>query len=215
MITVDKNRCKRCGMIKNVIFDLGNVLLEFKPLEYLYKIIPEKQRAHQIYEEVFKSKEWPMLDRGLITEAEAIDRICDRNKERSQIIRDVMDDWYQILTPVEGVVDILKELKGMGYKVYFLSNFHLLAFEDVVRRYDFFMNFDGGIVSYKEKLLKPEKDIYDKLIMTYGIKPRESVFIDDTRENIEGAEKLGFEAMLFTTALELREKLVGYGVLYN
>ncbi|HYE83081.1 MAG TPA: HAD family phosphatase [Clostridia bacterium] len=198
-------------MIKNVIFDLGNVLLNFRPLEYLYEKIPEKQKAHQIYEEIFRSTEWVMLDRGVITEEEAIDMICDRNKEKSQIIRNVMDDWYQMLTPVEGVAGILKELKSSGYKTYFLSNFHLLAFEAVYKRYDFFSDFDGGVVSYKEKLLKPEKDIYDKLITAYGINPHESVFIDDTKENIEGAAKSGFETVLFTTAPELRKKLAGYG----
>lgn len=200
-------------MIKNIIFDLGNVLLNFKPLEYLSKKIPEKHCAHQIYEEIFKSSEWLMLDRGVITESEAIDRICDRNKVKSQLIRDLMDDWYQMLTPIEGVVEVLKELKRKGYRTYFLSNFHLLAFEDVTRRYDFFKSFDGGIVSYKEKLMKPEKNIYDKLMTTYEINSQESIFIDDTRENIEGAAKLGFETILFTTACELREKLVGYNVL--
>ncbi|MDA8220782.1 MAG: hypothetical protein M0Z35_03485 [Desulfitobacterium hafniense] len=92
-------------MIKNIIFDLGNVLLNFNPIEYVYKKVPEKQSAHQIYEEIFKSTEWLMLDRGLITEDEAIDRICDRNTEKSQLIRDAMDNWYQMLTPIEGVVD--------------------------------------------------------------------------------------------------------------
>ena len=200
-------------MIKNIIFDLGNVLLNFKPLEYLSKKILEKHCADQLYEEIFKSSEWLMLDRGLIIESEAIDRICDRNKVKSQLIRDLMNDWYQMLTPIEGVVEVLIELKRKGYKTYFLSNFHLLAFEDVTKRYDFFKSFDGGIVSYKEKLMKPEKDIYDKLMKTYEINSQESIFIDDTRENIEGAAKLGFETILFTTARELREKLVGYNVL--
>lgn len=64
-------------------------------------------------------------------------------------------------------------------------------------------------------LMKPEKDIYDKLITTYKINPHESIFVDDTRENIEGAEKLGFKTILFTTALELREELIKYNVLYE
>ena len=199
-------------MINNIIFDLGNVLLNFKPLEYLYKKIPDKQGADQIYKEIFKSQEWLMLDRGIITESEAIERICNRNNGMSQIIRDLMDDWYQMLTPIEGVVEVLKGLKLKGYRTYFLSNFHLLAFEDVTRRYDFFKSFHGGIVSYKEKLMKPEREIFDKLISTYEISTQESIFIDDTKENIEVAAKLGFETILFTNACELRENLVGYNV---
>ena len=199
-------------MINNIIFDLGNVLLNFKPLEYLYKKIPDKQGADQIYKEIFRSPEWLMLDRGVITESEAIERICNRNNGMSQIIRDLMDDWYQMLTPIEGVVEVLKGLKLKGYRTYFLSNFHLLAFEDVTRRYDFFKSFNGGIVSYKEKLMKPEREIFDKLISTYEISTQESIFIDDTKENIEVAAKLGFETILFTNACELRENLVGYNV---
>lgn len=172
-------------MVKNIIFDLENVLLNFNPLEYLYEKIPENKEALQIYNEIFKSTEWLMLDRGLLTEDEAINSICARDSENSQLIRKVMDNWYQMLTPIEGVVDVLKELKLNGYKVYFLSNFHLLAFEDVLKRYNFLKDFDGGIVSYKKKLLKPDKDIYNKLITTYEIRPHESIFIDDTRENIE------------------------------
>jgi len=63
--------------------------------------------------------------------------------------------------------------------------------------------------------MKPEEDIYDKLIKTYEINPKESIFIDDTKENIEGAIKLGFKAILFTSSLELRKNLIGYNVLYN
>ncbi|HVJ48848.1 HAD-IA family hydrolase [Desulfitobacterium sp.] len=120
-----------------------------------------------------------------------------------------------MLTPKEDVVEVLNELKYSGYKLFYLSNFHLLAFEDVFKRYDFFSNFEGGIVSYKEKLMKPEKDIYEKLINSYEINPNESIFIDDTKENIEGALKLGFQTILFTTSLELREKLIRYNVLHN
>lgn len=95
-------------MIKNIIFDLGRVLLNFEPLEYTYKKIPDKQRAYKIYQEIFKSNEWIMLDRGVITEEEAINRICDRDPENEQLIREVMNNWYEILTPMEDVVEILK-----------------------------------------------------------------------------------------------------------
>ncbi|WP_319202758.1 HAD family phosphatase [uncultured Ilyobacter sp.] len=197
-------------MIKNIIFDLGRVLLNFEPLEYTYKKIPDKQRAYKIYQEVFKSNEWIMLDRGVITEEEAINRICDRNLENDQLIREVMNNWYEILTPMKDVVEILKKLKLMGYKIYFLSNFHLLAFEKVSKKYDFFRNFEGGIVSYRENQLKPENEIYNTLSDRYDINPSESIFIDDTKENIISAEKLGFKTVLFTSSIDLKEKLLEY-----
>lgn len=193
-------------MIKNIVFDIGKVLLNFEPTEYLSNKVPE-YCIQDINEAIFKSPEWLMLDRGVITEREAIERICERNKEISELIKRVMDDWYQMLTPIEEVVEILKELKGKGYKIYYLSNFHQLAFEEVTGRYDFFKCFTGGVVSYKVGLLKPEEGIFEKLIKTYAIKPHEAIFIDDTRENIESASKLGFTAIHFTAGEDLRERL--------
>ena len=200
-------------MIKNIIFDLGNVLLNFKPMVYVNSKIPDKEKSRQIYEEIFESYEWPMLDRGVITEEEAINIFCNRNIEDSKFIRLVMDNWYQILTPIEGTVEILRALSYKGYKNYVLSNYQLLAYQNVTKRFDFFSCFNGGIISYKEKLLKPEKDIYDKLIKKYNIDPKESIFIDDTKENVESAKLLGFKAILFTDPIDLREKLAEYNVL--
>lgn len=110
-----------------------------------------------------------------------------------------------MLTPMEDVLDIVKELKSIGYKIYFLSNYQLLAYEHVLKEHSLFNYFDGGVFSFEEKLLKPEPEIYEKLIKTYEIDPYESIFIDDTKENVESASNLGFNAILFTSPIELRE----------
>jgi len=200
-------------MVKNIIFDLGNVLLDFNPVRYLNTLISDKVKVQEVYEEIFTSKEWVMLDRGIITQEEAVNEICHRNIKNSELIKLVMHNWYQLLTPIEDTVEVLKELKHNGYKLYFLSNFHLLAYEDVTKRYGFFECFDGGILSYKEKLIKPDKEIYNKLIRKYEIKAEESIFIDDTIENIEGARKLKFEVILFIDSKDLRKKLIECKVL--
>lgn len=200
-------------MIKNIVFDLGNVLLNFKPVIYLHTQISDKTKVQEIYEEIFTSKEWLMLDRGMITEEDAINEICNRSTENTELIKLAMNNWYQLLTPIEGTVEILKKLKHKGYRLYVLSNFHLLAYEDVTKRYEFFKHFDGGIISYKEKLIKPDKDIYDKLIKKYKINPKESIFIDDTIENIESARMLSFKTILYINSKDLRKKLIEYDVL--
>jgi len=202
-------------MIKNVVFDLGNVLLSFKPLEYLREKVEDEAKIDELHKEIFLSEEWLMLDRGVITEEEAIDRLCTRSIDNSELIKLCMNNWYEILTPIEDTVEILKEIKSRGYRTFILSNFHLLAYEDVIKRYDFFKSFDGGIISYKENLLKPESQIYEKLILKYNINPKESIFIDDTKANTEGASNMGFETILFDNVIDLRKKLVEYKVLGN
>lgn len=194
-------------MIKNIIFDLGNVLLDFNPKEYLRNKIKDEKKVQELYEEIFLSEEWPMLDRGTISEEEAINKICTRYNENSQLIRAAMDNWYEMLNPIEKNVAVLKKLKDKGYNLYYLSNFHMLAFENVTKRHDFFKFFDGGVVSYEEKLLKPEEDIYNKLVERYTLKPNESVFVDDTLKNIEKAKKMGFGVIHFKDASDLEALL--------
>ena len=193
-------------MIKNVIFDIGNVLLDFSPIPYVEsKIIKEK--AEEVYNSIFKSEEWPMLDRGTITEEQAKLNIINRKVENEELINLVFQNWYDILTPIESSIEILKKLKEKGYQIYYLSNFHLAAFEYVTKKHKFFESFDGGVVSYKEKLLKPENAIYEKIIDTYNLDPQETVFIDDTKENVEAAIKLGLKGIILTDTNELKKEL--------
>lgn len=197
---------------KNIIFDLGNVLIDFKPLDYVRSKIDDFVKADEVYQCIFRSPEWLMIDRGIVTEENAINSICDHNPELSSQIRLVMTDWYHMLTLINDVFEILQELKHKGYKLYFLSNYQLLAYEYILKEYPLFAYFDGGIFSFKEQLLKPEPEIYERLMKTYALRPEESIFIDDMKENIEAALNLGFSAIHFTSSAELREELQNYKV---
>lgn len=193
-------------MIKNVIFDLGNVLLNFEPKEYVKsKVVEEK--IEEIYESIFKSEEWPMLDRGTITEERAKVNIINRKMENEEFINSVFENWYDILTPIESSVEILRKLKERGYKVFYLSNFHLAAFEYVTKKHNFFGLFDGGVVSYKEKLLKPEKEIYEKILSEYNLEPEETLFIDDMEANVTAAIKSGIKGIVLKNPIDLKEEL--------
>ncbi|MEK1830566.1 HAD family phosphatase [Priestia megaterium] len=177
-------------MIKNIIFDIGNVLLNWKPEEYLKQKGIESDKILEVHNELFKSEEWGMLDKGAITEEEAKNIIINRSSENRDLIKLAFDNWYEMFTPIEDSVAILKNVKNAGYKVYYLSVFHLLAFKHVTRRYSFFELFDGGVASYEAKQVKPEEGIYKLLIEKYTIKPEESIFIDDSEANIEAAKNL-------------------------
>lgn len=199
-------------MYKNIIFDIGNVLLSFNPMEYLNSKIQQPDKVLEVHKELFQSEEWIMLDRGTITEEDAKNAIANRSIANGDLIRLSFENWYDILTPIEPSVEVLKLLKDSNYKVYFLSNFHLLAFEHIIKKYDFFKLFDGGIVSYKEKLIKPEEAIYRRLIEKYDLNPEESIFIDDVEENVEGAKRLGINTILLKEPALLKEHLKNYNI---
>ena len=182
-------------MIKNVIFDIGNVLLEFNPTDYLKKTFNDDNIEKLLYKEIFQSEEWIHLDRGILNQEQAVKIISLRNPNYKIHIKKCMDNWIDLLTPIEGTVKMVNELKEKGYKLYLLSNFHSLAFEEICSKYAFFKKFDGGIISYKENLLKPEAKIYSKLLDTYKLNAEECLFIDDTLVNIEAAAKLGIKTL--------------------
>ncbi|MBB6624590.1 HAD family hydrolase [Clostridium gasigenes] len=198
-------------MCRNIIFDIGNVLLDFNPKEYLKSKMKE-DKVDYVHKEIFESEEWIMLDRGTILEEEAIKIITSRSNGNEELIKIAFEKWYDILNPIEKTVDILKKLKESGYKVYYLSNFHLKAFEHVTSKYNFFNIFDGGVVSYEEKIIKPEKEIYNKIIEKYKLNVNESIFIDDMECNINKAREVGFKTILFKNPEELMVSLKEYGV---
>ena len=197
-------------MIKNIIFDLGNVLLNYAPEEYIKSKSIEEAKIPEIHEEIFLSNEWRMLDRGAISEEEAKIVLINRSRNNGHLIKHVFENWYDLFTPIQDSVDVLIELKNAGFKLYYLSNFHLLAFENVTGKYDFFKLFDGGVASYEANHVKPEEEIYVELIRRYKIDPKESVFIDDLQRNTEAAKELGFNTILLTNPKDLRKMLRGF-----
>ena len=193
-------------MIKNIIFDLGNVLIRFKPEEFINKNIKEEYRE-KFFNVIFKGQEWADLDRGVLEYNDAIKIFSEKIPECSLEIKKFFDNYIlDALEPIEKNIEIMKSLKEK-YKLYVLSNFHYPAFDYIFKNWEFFKYFDGKIVSGHCKLLKPEKEIYKLLCSTYSLKPDECVFIDDTKVNIESAEKFGIRGIHLTDINILEEKL--------
>lgn len=198
-------------MYKNIIFDLGNVLLSFNPKEYLKGKL-EKNRIERVFKEIFLSEEWVKLDEGTITEIEAIEAISLRNEDYREDIKIAFENWYDILIPISESVELLKDLKKKGYKLYYLTNFHDIAFKKVKEKYDFFNLFDGGVVSSEDKLIKPDERIYKAILNRYNLLPEQSIFIDDTKINVEAAKEANIEGLVFENANKLKEDLKSLGL---
>ena len=192
--------------IKNIVFDLGRVLIKFEPKEYTEQNIPEKKRE-AFYNGVFGSDEWQMLDRGTLSYEDAKKIFKERIPRVDEQIDRLFDvDLFEILQPIEENVKLLPELKEK-YNLYILSNFHQPAFEHIFKKYDFFRLFDGHTVSCYYYLLKPEKEIYETLIEKFNLIPEETVFIDDTKVNIDACEKEGIRGIHLPDYTELKQKL--------
>ena len=193
-------------MIKNIIFDLGNVLIRFKPEEFVNKNI-KKEYREKFFNAVFKGQEWADLDRGVLEYSDAVKIFSEKIPECSSEIKNFFDNYIlDVLEPIGKNIEIMKSLKGK-YKLFVLSNFHYPAFDYIFKNWEFFKYFDGKVVSGHCKLLKPEKKIYELLCLTYSLKPNECVFIDDTKANIEAAEEFGINGIHLTDINILEEKL--------
>jgi putative hydrolase of the HAD superfamily len=194
-------------MVKNIIFDLGNVLISFKPSEYFdKKKYPETIKA-TILSDIFGSKEWQMLDKGEITTSEAIDAIAIRSTLNKEEIAHIFNLRTDLMFPLDQNVRLLPELKKQGFRLYYLSNFPLDIFEEIRTGYYFFKFFDGGLISSEVKSSKPESRIYEIFLERYSLIAEECLYIDDIEINVKSAEAIGMKGLFTNDSLEISKKI--------
>ena len=194
-------------MIKNIIFDLGNVLINFKPYEFLLRFTNDKEYIEQFISKVTRSKIWLELDRGTNTLENARTIFLSKYPQEKDFIELFFDQWMDMLTPIDENIKILEELKELGYRSYILSNYIKEAFSYVSSKHSFFSLFDGQIISGIENVIKPEKAIYELLLSRYNLAPEESLFIDDILFFLKPAKKLGMITIWNRPETDLREEL--------
>jgi epoxide hydrolase-like predicted phosphatase len=182
-------------MIKNIVFDLGNVLLSFRPEEFLDNNGYDENTKRIIINEIFKSSEWLMLDKGDITTTEAIESISAKSSLKTEEIASVFNLRTKIIFPLALNTILLPALRKQGFKLYYLSNFPDDIFDEVNKKYDFFRNFDGGIISGRVHVSKPDKKIFSIFLEKYSLSADETLFIDDSELNIKAAESIGMTGL--------------------
>lgn len=179
-------------MIKNIIFDMGGVLIDYNPEKTLFALF-EKETADILLKEIFRNPLWSDKDRGIITPAEIMQKVKNRIPEAVfEKVNEMVDNFYPYMPPFEKMYGFVEMLKSKGYGIYLLSN----ASPDFHERRSgipALSLFDGVIISADHKLLKPEKEIYEKLYETFSLKPEECFFIDDVQANIDGAKATGMD----------------------
>ena len=196
-----------------MVFDLGGVLIDWDP-RYLYRNIFSTEKEMNYFLVEICTPEWNReLDRGR-TFAEATVSLKKRYPRYTVEIEAYRVRWPEMLGgPIQGTVEILRELRDQDYALYALTNFSAEAFPVARSRYEFLEYFDDIVVSGEIGLIKPEPEIYTHLIECTGLDPATALFIDDLPENVAAAEKAGFTGMVFRNAAGLREDLYYRGIL--
>ncbi len=180
--------------IDSVVFDIGNVLMRFSPRYVLDVLFGEDEPVkEELMRRVFQSPHWLDLDRGTATYEQAAERMAQGREDLRPKIDLIFARWMELKTPIPEGVAALGRCKEMGKRTYILSNYHQPSFEWLLETYDFFSLFDGYVVSCYLHLLKPEAAIYRELIDRCALNPARSLFLDDTRENVEAAMAAGIQ----------------------
>ncbi len=199
--------------IKNVVFDIGNVLLRWVPQEVIQNFFPEEKSPAEMVLKIFKSPVWLDLNRGKLTEKEAI-RIYSQQLAISVArLDELMGAIKESIVPVEGSLELLDDLYEQGVPLYSITDNVKEIMKFLKNRYDFFHKFSGMIVSAEIGVLKPSPLIYQRLIDSYRLIPQETVFIDDLLQNAQGARDAGLQGIHFTDAAQCRAELRRLGVL--
>jgi len=184
----------------NFVLDVGNVLVEYKPLEYLKSLFSDASVVDKLHNSIFKSREWVLMDLGVLTHNEAVDIFYERAPELKLEICYAMNNLNTMFIPVTNTVKLLPVIKEAGHGLYYLSNIHKEIRDFLLENHSYYSLFDGGVFSCDINAVKPSPEIYRHLIDKYRLAPGDCVFFDDFEENVAAAEKEGIKSVLFTTA---------------
>jgi putative hydrolase of the HAD superfamily len=194
-------------MARNVIFDLGGVVLDWNPDRIVAGIVPEPGLQGAYRQSLFGHADWRDFDRGTVTEAELIERLALRLGRSPQDWRATLDAIRNSLVEKTETVKLMRALQRRGVSLYCLSNMPVDVYTHLKIQHTFWDAFSGIVISGEVKMMKPEPEVFLHLLSTFGIRAEESVFIDDLAANVEAARQTGMQAILFKDARQCEQEL--------
>lgn len=198
--------------ISAVVFDIGNVLIEWDPRHLYRGLIPDEAEREAFLAEVC-SPDWNLeQDRGRLW-AEAIAERVALFPQHEALIRAYSDRWAEMVPgEIPGSVAILDALREAGVPLYAITNFSSEKFAEAQARFPFLTRFIDVVVSAEERLLKPDPAIYRLLLDRNGLRAEACLFIDDSERNVEAARAVGMHAHHFRGAEGLAVALRAAGL---
>jgi len=192
--------------IKNVVFDFGGVLIDWNP-RYLYKELFEDEDQMEYFLQNVCTPDWNEEQDAGRTLEEATNILLEQFPEHEVMIRKYYDCWEEMIkSDIAANVMVLYQLKD-NYRLFGLSNWSGETFPTAFKRFPFFQEFEGIVISGDEKMKKPDKEIYRLLLNRYQLQAEASVFIDDNAANIKVAQELGFGTVHINNGTDLASEL--------
>jgi putative hydrolase of the HAD superfamily len=203
----------------NVVFDLGGVVLTWRPVELVASVLPgrapDEAAARHWVREIFQDYrgDWLAFDRGVVEVPELVERIAGRAGLTAAEVRAVVDAVPASLTPIEATVELMREIGAAGHRLLYLSNMPAPYADLLERTHAFFAAFDDGVFSARVRWVKPEAAIFERALSRFQAKAADCLFLDDHAPNVKAARDLGWQALQFTDAGATRRELQALGVL--
>lgn len=199
-------------MIKNVILDVGKVLVEWEPEAAFQKLGFDADTARIVGEATVLSPDWNELDRSALSDEEMLAKFIANAPANECEIRKLWDNIGLAIYQYDYAKSWIQRMRQNGYRVYILSNYARWTYEKTQEALSFLEDVDGALFSFQVQQIKPEPEIYRSLLKRFKLKPAECIFIDDRQENIDAALAQGICGVRFTTYAEVMEALKEYGV---
>jgi 2-haloacid dehalogenase len=198
--------------VRNVVFDIGGVLLDWNP-RHLYRGLVEDPAEIEWFLAEVCTTEWnATLDAGRSFD-EACDELAAEHPEHAELVHAWKRQDDMIVGEVPGTAEIVRSLRAQSVPLFLLTNMPTHVFASRMVRYDVLHVFDGAVVSGDEGVLKPSREIFRRLLDRFDLEAAETLFIDDSEVNVEGARAAGLQAHHFAGAADLRRALADLGLL--
>jgi putative hydrolase of the HAD superfamily len=195
------------GAVRNVIFDLGGVVLDWNPDHIVSRIESASELRASLKDALFGHADWRLFDRGALSESELIERLESRLGKTRQEVTAILDTVRDSLVEKPDTVKLIRALRARGIPLYCLSNMPTAVYAHLRKRHSFWDAFSGIVISGEVQMMKPEPDVFMHLLDAFKLRPQECVFIDDVLANIESARQVGLHTVWFKDAAQCRREL--------